>query len=276
MVASGQGRLRRTLAAGSRRKVAPFPRHLRATRQRPCLGRSVHRIGADAKHLMQPPRLANSGCVGSEQLAWSGRNWRMPAWLWVGLATMFVSALHIIIDFGVGLFDLHGTLSLTEAATLVGVALIQVWWAISFMAGAQGNGSGVASAGQPRRRLGGADQRIPDRVLPAGMRRGAPVDRRRPHRQHRVGDPAGGGRYLVAVARPGAAGMVNACRRGGSGGRDSRVPGEHPDRIRGPLTGTTHLPPATRRRSRLSVEREGLACGWCCRRSAHPASVCVG
>jgi hypothetical protein len=34
-----------------------------------------------------------------------------------------------------------------EAATLVGVALIQVWWAISFMAGARGNGSGVASAG---------------------------------------------------------------------------------------------------------------------------------
>ncbi|MDQ3092532.1 MAG: hypothetical protein M3R46_12930 [Actinomycetota bacterium] len=85
--------------------------------------------------------------VGNEQLAWSGRDWRMPVWLWVGLATMFVSALHIILDFGVGLFDLHGTLSLTEAATLVGVALIQLWWAISFMAGALGNGSGVASAG---------------------------------------------------------------------------------------------------------------------------------
>lgn len=37
--------------------------------------------------------------MGSEQLAWSGRTWRMPAWLWIGLATMFVSALHIIIDF---------------------------------------------------------------------------------------------------------------------------------------------------------------------------------
>ena len=85
--------------------------------------------------------------VGNEQLAWSGRDWRMPVWLWVGLATMFVSALHIILDFGVGLFDLHGTLTLTEAATLVGVALIQLWWAISFMAGALGNGSGVASAG---------------------------------------------------------------------------------------------------------------------------------
>jgi hypothetical protein len=71
----------------------------------------------------------------------------MPVWLWVGLATMFVSVLHIIIDFGVGLFDLRGTLALAEAATLIGVALIQLWWAISFMAGARGNGSGVASAG---------------------------------------------------------------------------------------------------------------------------------
>lgn len=71
----------------------------------------------------------------------------MPVWLWVGLATMFVSVLIIIIDFGVGLFDLHGTLSLTEATTLVGVALIQLWWAVSFMAGARGNGSGIASAG---------------------------------------------------------------------------------------------------------------------------------
>lgn len=100
-----------------------------------------------AQKLMQTPRVVNSGDVRSEQLAWSGRDWRMPAWLWVGLATMFVSALHIIIDFGIGLFDLHGPLALTEASTLVGVALIQVWWAISFIAGAQGNGGGVASAG---------------------------------------------------------------------------------------------------------------------------------
>lgn len=80
-------------------------------------------------------------------LEWSGRDWRLPAWLWVGLATMFFSVLHIILDFGVGLFDLHGRLSPTEATTLLGVALIQLWWAISFMAGARGNGSGIASAG---------------------------------------------------------------------------------------------------------------------------------
>jgi len=80
-------------------------------------------------------------------LEWSGRDWRLPVWLWVGLAAMFFSVLHIVLDFGVGLFDLHGTLSLSEATTIVGVALIQLWWAISFMAGARGSGSGVASAG---------------------------------------------------------------------------------------------------------------------------------
>src|ERR671913_1446062 len=98
--------------------------------------------------------MVDSGYVGSEQLAWSGRDWRMPVWLWVGLATMFVSVLHIIIDFGVGLFDLHGTLTLTEAATLVGVALIQLWWAISFMAGARGHRSGAATARVLRARWG--------------------------------------------------------------------------------------------------------------------------
>ena len=91
--------------------------------------------------------MVDSGGVEGEQLAWSGRDWRMPVWLWLGLATMLVSVLHIVIDFGVGLFDLHGTLALTEATTLIGVALIQVWWAVSFMAGARGNASGVASAG---------------------------------------------------------------------------------------------------------------------------------
>jgi hypothetical protein len=71
----------------------------------------------------------------------------MPVWLWVGLATMFFSALQIILDFGVGLFDLRGTLTLTEATTLVGVALIQLWWAISFMAGALGNAAASPAPG---------------------------------------------------------------------------------------------------------------------------------
>jgi hypothetical protein len=85
--------------------------------------------------------------MGSEQLAWSGRSWRMPIWLVVGMAAMTFSAMHIVMDFGVGLFDLRGTLSPTEASVLVGIALIQMWWAVSFVAGAQGNGGGVASAG---------------------------------------------------------------------------------------------------------------------------------
>ena len=63
--------------------------------------------------------MADSGLMRSERFAWSGRDWRLPVWLWLGLVTMFVSVLHIVIDFGVGLFDLHGTLSLTEATTLI-------------------------------------------------------------------------------------------------------------------------------------------------------------
>lgn len=93
------------------------------------------------------PTAARPGAAAGATLAWSGRTAWMPAWLWIGLVTMFVSVLHIVIDFGVGLFDLHGTLSPTEATTLLGVALIQLWWAVSFMVGAQGSGSGVLSAG---------------------------------------------------------------------------------------------------------------------------------
>ena len=97
--------------------------------------------------LFTTPGVVDSGTVASERLEWDGRGWRMPVWLPLGLATMFVSVLHIVIDFGVGLFDLSGTLSASEAATLVGIALIQVWWAVSLSAGARGNGGGVASAG---------------------------------------------------------------------------------------------------------------------------------
>lgn len=74
--------------------------------------------------------------------------------------------LHIILDFDVGLFDLR-EVSVTEVTTLVGVALIQLWWAISFMTGAMGSGSGVASAGILGARLRDADQRLPPRLLPS-------------------------------------------------------------------------------------------------------------
>jgi len=81
----------------------------------------------------------------SNPLAWSGQSWRLPLWLWLGLAAMAVSTLHILLDFGVGLFPLRGRLSLAEGATLLLVSLIQVWWSVSLMAGAHGNGGGVAS-----------------------------------------------------------------------------------------------------------------------------------
>lgn len=68
-----------------------------------------------------------------------------PAWLVVGIAAMAVSLLHIVIDFGVGLFDLRGTLAPTEAAVLLGIVLIHVWWVVSFIAGVQGNGGGLLS-----------------------------------------------------------------------------------------------------------------------------------
>jgi hypothetical protein len=80
-----------------------------------------------------------------DDLAWSGQSWRLPLWLWLGLAAMAVGTLHILLDFGVGLFPLRGRLSPAEGATLLLVSLIQVWWSVSLMAGAHGNGGGVAS-----------------------------------------------------------------------------------------------------------------------------------
>ncbi len=55
----------------------------------------------------------------SNDLAWSGQSWRLPLWLWLGLAAMAVGTLHILLDFGVGLFPLRGRLSLAVGATLL-------------------------------------------------------------------------------------------------------------------------------------------------------------
>ena len=82
----------------------------------------------------------------SNALAWSGQSWRLPPWLWLSLAAMAVGTLHILLDFGVGLFPLRGRLSPAEGATLLLVSLIHVWWCVSLAAGAHGNGGGVASA----------------------------------------------------------------------------------------------------------------------------------
>jgi hypothetical protein len=82
----------------------------------------------------------------SSGLAWSGQSWRLPAGLWLILAAMTVGTLHILVDFGVGLFPMRDRLSLAEGATLLLVSLIHAWWCISFAAGTHGNGGGVASA----------------------------------------------------------------------------------------------------------------------------------
>ena len=79
-------------------------------------------------------------------LAWSGQSWRLPPWLWLGLAAMAVGTLHILLDFGIGLFPLQGRLSPAVEATLLLVSLIHAWWSVSLAAGAHGNGGGVASA----------------------------------------------------------------------------------------------------------------------------------
>ena len=82
----------------------------------------------------------------SNDLAWSGQSWRLPPWLWLSLAAMAVSTLHILLDFGIGLFPLQGRVSPAVGLTLLLVSLIHVWWCVSLAAGAHGNGGGVASA----------------------------------------------------------------------------------------------------------------------------------
>lgn len=59
---------------------------------------------------------------------------------------MAVSTLHILVDFGVGLFPMRDSLTLAEGVTLLLVSFIHVWWCISLAAGTHGNGGGLASA----------------------------------------------------------------------------------------------------------------------------------
>jgi hypothetical protein len=58
---------------------------------------------------------------------------------------MAVSALHILVDFGVGLFPMRDSLWLVEGATLLPVCFIHAW-CISLAAGIHGNDGGVANA----------------------------------------------------------------------------------------------------------------------------------
>jgi hypothetical protein len=84
--------------------------------------------------------------VESNAVAWSGQSWRLPLWIWLSLAAMAVSTLHILLDFGVGLFPLQGNVTPGVGAVLLLISLIQAWWGISIAAGARGIGGGVASA----------------------------------------------------------------------------------------------------------------------------------
>ena len=78
-------------------------------------------------------------------VAWLADTWRMPPWLWIGVAAMAVSLLHILLDMGVGLFDMDGRLSLGVGSVLVVIVLIHVWWVLSIVAGTQGRGGGILS-----------------------------------------------------------------------------------------------------------------------------------
>lgn len=82
----------------------------------------------------------------SKNLVWSGQTWRLPLWFWLSLAAMAVSMMHILLDFGVGLFPMQGTLAPAVGAVVLLIPLIQVWWVVSLAAGARGVGGGVASA----------------------------------------------------------------------------------------------------------------------------------
>ncbi len=79
-------------------------------------------------------------------VSWAAETWRVPPWLWLGVAAMAVALLHILLDMGVGLFDMHGRLSAGVASVLIVIVMIHLWWVLSFVTGAQGRGGGVLSA----------------------------------------------------------------------------------------------------------------------------------
>jgi hypothetical protein len=79
-------------------------------------------------------------------VAWAADTWQVPAWLWIGVAAMAIALLRILLDMGVGLFDMHGRLSVGVASVLIVIVLIHIWWVLSFVAGTQGRGGGILSA----------------------------------------------------------------------------------------------------------------------------------
>jgi hypothetical protein len=64
---------------------------------------------------------------------------------WLGLAALAFGSLHILLDFGVGLFPTQGPVSAAVAASFVLTSLILLWWAVSIAAAVSGLGGGLAS-----------------------------------------------------------------------------------------------------------------------------------
>lgn len=88
---------------------------------------------------------STTGVTDRRSVAWAAGTWRVPAWLWLGGAAMAVALLHILLDMGVGLFDMQGRLSIGVGSVLIVIVLIHVWWMVSAVAGAQGRGGGILS-----------------------------------------------------------------------------------------------------------------------------------
>jgi len=70
---------------------------------------------------------------------------RFGAAEWLGLAALAFGSLHILLDFGVGLFPTQGPASAAVAAVFVLTSLLLLWWAVSIAAAAGGLGGGLAS-----------------------------------------------------------------------------------------------------------------------------------
>ncbi len=64
---------------------------------------------------------------------------------WLGLAALAFGSLHILLDFGIGLFPTQGPVSAAVAASFILTSLILLWWAVSMAAAVSGLGGGLAS-----------------------------------------------------------------------------------------------------------------------------------
>ena len=145
---------------------------------------------------------------------------------WLGLAALAFGSLHILLDFGIGLFPTQGPVSAAVAASFILTSLILLWWAVSMAASVSGLGGGAGECGRAGVRLDAADQRVLGCVLPTAVpgcratgRRGAPGQSRlRPGRDGR--------RCVGAQAAPAESWLAPAGGRGGAGvGLDNR-PGQ--------------------------------------------------